>query len=136
MDVEYEESCLFDRLELVNGWHPTWLGAGPDGKSGRALGYDDDYYNFFGENDDLIDNSILCGSLGNDTETASFKNGAPTIIRQSTSNEMTIIFTSDLDEQRNGFELTWRGVGDDLRQDSGQICFSDQQVSKVTTYKG
>ena len=106
-------------MQLVDGWHPTWLGAGPNGKEGRALGYDDDYYNFYGEDEAARDNLIanFCGSFENGTETDKFTNGASTIVRQSVSNEMTIIFTSDLDSQRSGFQLTWTGVGDDLRQE-------------------
>ena len=119
MDVEYEASCSYDRLQLVDGHHPTWLGAGPEGQVGRQLSYDMDYYNFYGVEENIIGN--FCGSLGNDTETGSMTNGGNSIVRQSISNEMTIIFTSDLDSQRSGFQLTWTGVGDDLRQESSLV---------------
>ena len=82
------------------------MGSGPNGAAGRQLSFDDDYYNWF-EGDKVIRN--VCGNM-------TTNNNVP-IVSQSTDNQMTIIFTSDMDVSGSGFVLTYEAVGEESRFD-------------------
>ena len=46
MDIEDDDECKYDRLQILNGNHTKWMGKGRYG-SGRQLGWDEDYFNWY-----------------------------------------------------------------------------------------
>lgn len=103
MDIEYESECLYDRIQIIDGYHPIWYGRGSDGQNGRALDLDEDYDNWYW-GDDLIEHY----KCGNSTETAPY---------QSSSNTLTLVFVSDLDTAGRGFNASYRAVQEENRFD-------------------
>ena len=108
LDVEYGPSCEYDRLQFVDGTEPIWTGSGPNGAVGRKLSFDDDYYNWFQDEDKVIKN--VCGNM-------TTNNNVPIVVQSKNSNQMTIIFTSDMDVSGTGFNLTYKAVGEESRFD-------------------
>jgi len=105
-DVEEDEDCIFDRVQILDGIHKKWTGSGTDSNSnGRALRHDEDYDNWVDENEDFVIAGALCG------------NTTRALPYQSLGNSMTVIFTSDLSDAGFGFNATWKVVDTDLKQD-------------------
>ena len=105
MDIEYESECLYDRIQVIDGYHPIWYGRGSDGQNGRQLGLDTDYDNWYW-GDNLIEH-YKCGN-GSQIESSPY---------QSSDNTMTVIFISDLDENKKGFNISYTVVEEEDRFD-------------------
>ena len=94
-------------MQFVEGTEPIWTGSGPNGAFGRKLSFDDDYYNWFQDEDKVIKD--VCGNMTT--------NNNMILVQSRDSNQMTIIFTSDMNESGAGFNLTYKAVGEESRFD-------------------
>ena len=113
MDIEDDDECKYDRLQIINGNQTMWMGKGRYG-SGRQLGWDEDYFNWYDGEETIRDS--LCGngtSMGHPNISA-----ANPIQVQAKANEMTVIFISDLNVTAGGWEATFEAVAEEKRFDN------------------
>ena len=113
MDIEDDDECKYDRLQIINGNQTMWMGKGRYG-SGRNLGWDEDYFNWY-DGEEAIKHS-LCGngtSMGHPNISAENP-----IQVQAKANEMTVIFISDLNVTAGGWEATFEAVAEEKRFDN------------------